>query len=54
MPVFELKFHMEYSFDCFRSLEQNGCNPHICKNKICFNNKPKLALTYFNIIKEIK
>ena len=27
---------MEYSLDCFRSLDQNGCNPHVWYNKICF------------------
>ena len=27
---------------------------HIWLNKICLNNKPKLTLTYFNIIKEIR
>ena len=27
---------------------------HIWLYKICLNNKPKLTLTYFNIIKEIR
>ena len=37
--LFELKFHMEYSLDCFRSLDQNDCSPHIWYVKICFNHK---------------
>ena len=35
-------------------LNKMAAPPNICKNKICFNDKPKLAFTYFNIIKEIK
>ena len=31
-----------------------AATPIYVKNKICLNGKPKLALTYFNIIKEIK
>ena len=35
------------------SLEQNGRNPRIY-SKTCFNDKPKLTLTYFNIIKDMR
>ena len=37
----------------FRSLDQNGRNPRIY-SKTCFNDKPKLTLTYFNIIKDMR
>ena len=51
--LYKLKFHMEYSFDCSRSFDQNGCNPpYMVKQN--FNDKPKLTLTYFNIIKKIR
>ena len=40
-------------FRLFRSLDQNGRNPHIY-SKTCFNDKPKLTLTYFNIIKDMR
>ena len=57
---FELKFHMEYSVDktinmiLFLDYLIKMATAHIWYNKICLNNKPKLTLTYFNIIKEIR
>ena len=56
--LFEFKFYMEYSvnkhyrYDILRSLDQNDHHAHIWQNKI--TNTPKLTLTYFNIVKEVK
>ena len=51
---------MEYSVDktinmiLFLGHLIKMASSHIRLNKLCLNNKPKLTLTYFNIIKEIR
>ena len=58
--LFELKFHMEYSVDktvniiLFLGNLIKMAIAHIWYYKICLDNKPKLTLTYFNIIKEFR
>ena len=44
---------MGYSIDCLGHLTNMTLTPYMV-NKICFNNNPKLTLTYFYIIKEIR
>ena len=58
--LFELKFHMEYSVDktvnmiLFLGHLIKMAIAHIWYYKICLDNKPRLTLTYLNIIKEIR
>ena len=42
---------MEYSFDCLGHLTKMAATR--IYSKTCFNDKPKLTLTYFNIIKDM-